>query len=164
MPIREAVILAAGLGLRMRPITELVPKPALPYLNRPVIHWTLDGLRACGVERVFINLHHLPQSVKAAAESGAHGLDLRFSFEPSILGTAGVFGPLRGLLQGNAFLVVNGDIVHEVPYGRLEADLAGHPDALAALAIRFVTYQHVPVAQIEIAFRIDFDFRTTGLH
>ena len=136
MPIREAVILAAGLGLRMRPITEHLPKPALPYLNRPILHWTLDALRASGVERVFINLHHLPQSVKAAAESGAHGLDLRFSFEPTILGTAGVFGPLRGLLQGDAFLVVNGDVVHEVPYGRLEAELAGHPEALAALALR----------------------------
>lgn len=136
MPIREAVILAAGLGLRMRPITDHTPKPVLPYLNRPILHWTLDSLRSSGVERVFINLHHLPQSVKAAAESGAHGLDLKFSFEPTILGTAGVFGPLRGLLQGDAFLVVNGDVVHEVPYARLEAELAGHAEALAALAIR----------------------------
>lgn len=136
MPIREAVVLAAGLGQRMRPISERVPKPALPYLNRPVLHWTLDRLRAAGVERVYINLHHLPQAVKAAAESGAHGLDLRFSFEPTILGTAGLFGPLRGLLQGDAFLVVNGDVVHEVPYGRLEAELATHPKALAALALR----------------------------
>lgn len=146
MPIREAVVLAAGLGQRMRPISERTPKPALPYLNRPVLHWTLDRLRDHGVERVYINLHHLPQAVKAAAESGAHGLDLRFSFEPTILGTAGLFGPLRGLLQGDAFLVVNGDVVHEVPYGRLEAELAAHPKALAALAIRPVEAPYTRLA------------------
>ena len=146
MLIREAVILAAGLGLRMRPITERVPKPALPYLNRPLLHWTLDGLRASGVERVLINLHHLPQSVKSAAESAASGLDLRFSFEPEILGTAGVFGPLRGLLQGDAFLVVNGDVVHEVPYGRLAAGLAAHAEALAVLALRPAQTPYTPVA------------------
>jgi len=146
MPIREAVILAAGLGLRMRPVTECVPKPALPFLNRPILHWTLDGLRASGVERVVINLHHLPQSVKSAAESCASGLDLRFSFEPEILGTAGVFGPLRGLLQGDAFLVVNGDVVHEVPYGRLAAGLAAHAGALAILALRPAKTPYTPLA------------------
>ncbi len=145
MPIREAVILAAGLGQRMRPITESVAKPALPYLNRPVLHWTLDGLRAAGVERVIINLHHLPQSVKVAAESAASGLDLRYSFEPEILGTAGVFGPLRGLLQGDAFLVVNGDVVHEIPYGRLATELEAHSEALAVLALRPALAPYTPV-------------------
>ena len=146
MPIREAVVLAAGLGLRMRPLSESVAKPALPYLNRPILHWTLDGLRAAGVERVYINLHHLPQSVNAAAESAASGLDLRFSFEPEILGTAGVFGPLRGLLQGDAFLVVNGDVVHEIPYGRLASELETHSEALAVLALRPALSPYTPVA------------------
>ena len=67
MPIAEAVILAAGLGLRMRPLTERIPKPALPFLNRPILHWTLEALAAAGVRRVFVNLHHLPQAVKEAA-------------------------------------------------------------------------------------------------
>jgi NDP-sugar pyrophosphorylase family protein len=146
MPIREAVILAAGLGLRMRPVSESVAKPAIPYLNRPILHWTLDGLRAAGVERVIINLHHLPQSVKAAAESAASGLDLRYSFEPEILGTAGVFGPLRGLIQGDAFLVVNGDVVHEIPYGRLATELEAPSEALAVLALRPALSPYTPVA------------------
>ena len=146
MPIREAVVLAAGHGLRMRPLTEYCPKPALPFLNRPILHWLLGSLKSAGVERVFINLHHLPQAVRASAEVGAAGLEIRFSFEPQILGTAGVFGPLRGLIQGDAILVVNGDIVHDIPYGRLEADLQAHPEALASLALRGAEKPYTPVS------------------
>ena len=139
-------MLAAGYGLRMRPLTERCPKPALPYLNRPILHWLLDSLRSAGVERVFVNLHHLPQAVRETAESGASGMEIRFSFEPQILGTAGVFGPLRGLIQGEALLVVNGDVFHDIPYSRLEADLMAHPEALASLALRGAEPPHTPVA------------------
>jgi NDP-sugar pyrophosphorylase family protein len=155
MAVREAVVLAAGLGLRMRPLTGRTPKPALPFLNRPILHWTLGSLAAAGVERVFINLHHLPQAVREAAESGASGLDLKFSFEPTILGTAGVFGPLRGLLQGDAFFVVNGDVVHSLDYGALEASLRTHPEALAALALLPRNRSYTPVA-------LDGERRITG--
>ncbi len=139
-------MLAAGHGLRMRPLTEHCPKPAIPFLNRPILHWLFDSLRSAGVERVFVNLHHLPQAVMSAAEGGAAGLDVRFSFEPQILGTAGVFGPLRGLIQGDALLVVNGDIVHDIPYARLQADLEAHPDALASLALRGAERPYTPVS------------------
>ncbi len=149
MPIREAVILAAGLGLRMRPLTNFCPKPSLPFLNRPILHWLLDSLREAGVKRVYINLHHLPQALRATAESGARGLDLRFSFEPEILGTAGLFGPLRGLMQEEAFLVVNGDMVHDIPYARLEDALSANPEALAALALRPLEPPYTPVAMGE---------------
>ena len=146
MPIAEAVILAAGLGLRMRPLTERIPKPALPFLNRPILHWTLEALAAAGVRRVFVNLHHLPQAVKEAAESGRAGMELKFSFEPTILGTAGVFGPLRGLIQGEEFFVVNGDVVHDLPYGTLGSELRAHPEALAALALKPHQGAYTPVA------------------
>lgn len=136
MPIREAVVLAAGLGTRMRPLTERIPKPALTFLNRPILHWILDSLEAFGVRRVLINLHHLPQEVMACVQAFGPGLEIRYSFEPEILGTAGVFHPIRGLLQEEAFLVVNGDVFHRIPYASLEADLAAHPEALACLALR----------------------------
>jgi mannose-1-phosphate guanylyltransferase len=155
MAVREAVVLAAGLGLRMRPLTDRSPKPALPFLNRPILHWTLGSLAAAGVERVFINLHHLPQAVREAAESGAAGLELKFSFEPTILGTAGVFGPLRGLIQGEAFFVVNGDVVHSLDYGALEADLRANPEALAALALLPQDRSYTPVS-------LDRERRITG--
>lgn len=136
MPARDAVVLAAGLGTRMRPLTEKIPKPALPFLNRPALHWTLEALAAAGAKRAVLNLHHLPKETAACARAGAAGLDLRFSTEPEILGTAGAFWPMRGLLKGPFFFVVNGDLWGELPLSALEAELEGHPECLAALAVR----------------------------
>jgi NDP-sugar pyrophosphorylase family protein len=144
--IREAVVLAAGLGLRMRPITLDWPKPALPLLNRPLLHWTLDGLRAAGVDRVLVNLHHLPDRVRAAAQSAGGGMEFVFSFEPEILGTAGLFGPLGESIRGEVFLAANGDVLHGFPVTRLEEELYAHPDALAVLALRRGSPRYTPVA------------------
>ena len=62
----KAMVLAAGLGLRMRPLTLLRAKPALPVLNRPLLHWTMESLARAGVRDVVVNLHHLPETVQAA--------------------------------------------------------------------------------------------------
>src|SRR5687768_7900200 len=62
----KAMVLAAGLGMRMRPLTLLTAKPALPVLGRPLIQWTLERLARVGVREVMINLHHLPATVKKA--------------------------------------------------------------------------------------------------
>jgi len=136
VPARDAVVLAAGLGTRMRPLTERVPKPALTFLNRPVLHWTLKALGRAGVRRTVVNLHHLPQEVAACARAGAGEMTLRFSSEPEILGTAGVFWPVRGLLKGDYFFVVNGDLWGDLPLEALAAEMEGNPGCLAALAVR----------------------------
>jgi mannose-1-phosphate guanylyltransferase len=136
MEIREAVVLCAGLGTRMLPISERVPKPCIPFLNRPILHWILDGLAANGVKRVFINLHHKGQQVVECAKAHPAGLELRFSQEPEILGTAGAFWPMRGLFKGEAFFVVNGDIFCDLPLQALAARLDQAPEALAVLAVR----------------------------
>ncbi len=136
MEIHEAVVLCAGLGTRMRPISERVPKPCVPFLNRPILHWILDGLAAAGVKRVFINLHHRGQEVAACARAHEAKLELRFSREPEILGTAGVFWPMRGLFKGEAFFVVNGDLFCDLPLAALAARLGQAPEALAVLAVR----------------------------
>ncbi len=136
MEIREAVVLCAGLGTRMRPLSDRVPKPCLPFLNRPLLHWTLDALAAAGVRRVLLNLHHLPQEVAACARAHGGELELRFSSEPEILGTAGVFWPVRGMLKGEAFFVVNGDLFGDLPLGPLAERLEREPACLAALAVR----------------------------
>ena len=86
----KAMVLAAGLGLRMRPLTLLKAKPALPVLNRPLIQWTLDLLAHHGVTEVVINLHHLPRTlVQAVGDGRAFGLEVAWSREPRILGTYG---------------------------------------------------------------------------
>ena len=144
-PLREAVILAAGLGLRMRPITSDWPKPAIHFLNRPILHWILETLESAGIQRAFINLHHRPDLVKAAAETFPGPMEFEFSYEPSILGTAGLYGPLRGSLRSESFLAVNGDVLCRFPLLRLEEELACHPEALAVLALRCGAKPYTPI-------------------
>jgi NDP-sugar pyrophosphorylase family protein len=116
------MLLAAGLGLRLRPLTLLLAKPALPVLNRPLIHWTLEALQAAGVDEVVINLHHLPRSVtEAVGDGSAFGLRVRWSRERQILGTGGGPRRVRRLLGDEPVLLVNGDMVMELDLGRLVA-------------------------------------------
>jgi len=132
----KAMVLAAGLGLRMRPLTLLRAKPALPVLNRPLIHWTLEGLARHGVTEVVINLHHRPETVRAAVGTGrAFGLRVRWAFEPRILGTGGGPRAVRRFLGDEPFLLVNGDVLFDFDLARLVARhrAAG---ARATLALR----------------------------
>ncbi|GAA5525779.1 N-acetylmuramate alpha-1-phosphate uridylyltransferase [Microbulbifer aestuariivivens] len=109
--IPAAMVLAAGYGKRMRPLTEQTPKPLLPVAGKPLIEHALERLAAIGVRRVVINLGHLGEKIRARLGDGERwGLDIRYSVEEQPLETAG--GILKALpLLGNApFLVVNGDV------------------------------------------------------
>jgi NDP-sugar pyrophosphorylase family protein len=113
------MLLAAGAGLRMRPLSLLRAKPALPVLNRPLLHWTLDRLAAHGVRDVVVNLHHRPGTVVAAVGDGRRfGLRVTYSRERTLLGTAGGPRRVRDFFAGEPFLLVNGDVVFDF-------DLAG---------------------------------------
>lgn len=110
----KAMVLAAGLGLRMRPLTLLRAKPVLPVLNRPLLHWTLERLHRHGVTDVVVNLHHLPDTVRAAVGDGsAFGLRVRYSFEETILGRGGGPRIVRDFFGSEPFLLVNGDVVFD---------------------------------------------------
>ena len=114
------MILAAGLGTRMRPLTRLRAKPALPVLDRPLLHWTLDALAAAGVREVAINTHHLPATVRKAVGSGRRwGLRVTWSHERRILGTAGGPRRLRAFFGDEPFLLVNGDVLFRFDLRRL---------------------------------------------
>jgi mannose-1-phosphate guanylyltransferase len=130
------MILAAGLGTRMRPLTERVAKPALPVLNRPLIQWTLELLARHGVDEVVINLHHLPRTIRAAAGDGAaFRMKIRYSRERTILGTAGGPRRVRRWLGNDPFLLVNGDVLLDLDLTRLVNWHVAH-GALATLALR----------------------------
>jgi NDP-sugar pyrophosphorylase family protein len=130
------MILAAGFGLRMRPLSLLRAKPALPVLNRPLVHWTLERLARGGVTDVVINLHHLPDTIRGEVGTGRRfGLRVRYSHEPRILGTGGGPRSVRDFFGDEPCLVVNGDIWFEFDLERL---LARHraAGALATLALK----------------------------
>ena len=143
----KAMVLAAGQGLRMRPLTRLVAKPALPVLNRPLLHWTMERLARAGVREVVVNLHHRPETVRAALGTGKRfGLRIRYSEEPVLLGTGGGPRAVRELFAGEPLLIVNGDVLFDVDVRRLAAVQRGS-GARAALALRRnpVPYAYSPV-------------------
>jgi len=143
----KAMVLAAGLGLRMHPLTLLRAKPVLPVLNRPLLHWTMARLARAGVRDVVVNLHHLPETVTAVLGTGRRwGLRIRYSHEPAVLGTGGGPRAVRSLFGDEPLLVVNGDVLFDIDLRRL---LAAHraSGARATLALRRnpVPYAYSPV-------------------
>lgn len=111
------MILCAGLGTRLRPLTDQVPKPAVPVCGVPLVRWNLGLLAGAGVRRVVVNTHHLAEEMAEAARAaaGALGLELAVSHEPVIAGTGGALRQARAHLDGaSAVLLVNGDVLFDV--------------------------------------------------
>lgn len=119
----RAMILAAGLGTRMRPFSEWVAKPVLPVLGIPLVAWPLAWLARHGVTEVVLNLHHLPEAVREAAEAWAPaGLAVRFSEEPVLLGTGGGIRRAAAFLrESDPSIVVSGDMICDLDLGALIA-------------------------------------------
>jgi mannose-1-phosphate guanylyltransferase len=134
----RALVLAAGLGTRLRPLSERIPKPLLPVLGAPVLGHTLRRLAAIGCEAVAINLHHLGQQIRDALGSAYDGMPLEYSAEPELLGTLGAFRPLRGFFApADLVILINGDSLCRWPLARLlRRHLASAAEATLLLATR----------------------------
>src|SRR5919197_314256 len=131
------MILCAGLGTRLRPLTERVPKPAVPVCGVPLLRYALALLAHAGVRRAVVNVHHLPDAMAAAAHGAARavGLDLAVSREPVIAGTGGALREARAPLAGaDAIALVNGDVLFDLD---VAAALAAHraSGALATMVL-----------------------------
>lgn len=119
----RAFVLAAGLGVRMGALGEAYPKALLPLGGVPVVRFALERLRRAGVGEAAVNLHHRAEALQAELGERACGIDIHYSFEPEILGTAG------GLKKAEAFLREPGE-----PFFVLNADVLSGADLGAALA------------------------------
>ena len=134
----QGMILAAGLGARLQPLTLFRAKPAIPFLNRPLISYSLDLLRRARIEEVIINLHHLPESIIesiGSQDDAAGSPRLKFSREEIILGTAGAIGSVRDFFSRDPFIVCNGKIYFEED---LSAALRFHQDSGATATLVLV--------------------------
>lgn len=121
-PRVRALVLAAGRGERLRPLTEELPKPLLPVAGRPLAAWTLERLRRAGVDAAALNLHHRGERIRAAFGESFRGLPLVYSEEPELLGTGGALPPLRDFFAAaDVALLVNGDSLCRWPLERLLA-------------------------------------------
>jgi len=108
----RAMILAAGKGTRLRPLTESVPKPLIEVAGRPMIAFPLQLLRDAGIKEVVINLHHLGDQIRQRLGDGsAYGVRITYSEENPILDTGGAIGAARRFLDGDTFVVLNADTV-----------------------------------------------------
>lgn len=128
----RAFVLAAGLGTRLRPLTDQFPKPAVPFLGPPLLRRTFAVLARAGVDRIALNTHHLPEAMAEAAqqEGARRHLAVTTVHEPVIQGTGGGLRGLARALPGDGVAVAwNGDILFAPDLGPL---LAGHRSSGAA--------------------------------
>jgi mannose-1-phosphate guanylyltransferase len=113
--ITQAFVLAAGLGTRLRPLTEDLPKPLIPIFQKPLITFALDHLIAAGVQSFVINTHRLPNLFhEFFSGNGYQGHSLTLAHEPDLLETGGGIKNVEGILRKEPFMVYSGDILTDV--------------------------------------------------
>lgn len=128
------MLLAAGKGERMRPLTDATPKPLLPAGGKPVVAWLLERLAEAGFEELVLNHAQLGWMIEAALGDGARfGVRIHYSHEPEALETAGGIANAMPLLGDAPFLAVNADLHTDFPFARLRSAL--NDDALAHLVL-----------------------------
>jgi NDP-sugar pyrophosphorylase family protein len=133
----HALVLAAGVGSRLRPYTDDLPKPMLDVGGQPIIAYNLAMLAAGGFRDVVINLHHLPNVIRAYVGTGERwGLRVTYSEEPQLLGTAGALSPMFHNFSHETFAIVFGDNINDLDMSEM---LAVHRKngALATVAVSY---------------------------
>ena len=148
--IRQALVLTAGLGTRLRPLTDVRAKPAMPVAGEPMIRRIARWLGSRGIDDLVLNLHHRPETLTAVLGDGRDlGARIRYSWElPRVLGSAGGPRLARPILGADAFFIVNGDTLTDVDLAGL-ADAHRQSGALVTLALvpnrEFLRYGGVTV-------------------
>ena len=145
--VRKAFVLGAGLGTRLRPLTDVLPKPLLPIFGKQLITFALDHLRRIGIEKIWVNTHHLHQKFEVLASDQRYKA-VEFVFEPEILETSGGIKNLERRIGDETFMVYSGDILTDAPVEHLlEAHLTQRNDVTLALrstglssAVRWCSY------------------------
>jgi len=127
---RQVVILAGGLGTRLRPITEKVPKPMVPVASEPFLYWQLSDLKSQGYKKVLLLVAYLGEQVRTFFGDGSGmGLQIEYAFEPEPLGTGGA---LKNALPqlANEFILLNGDSFLQAPLIEMERTFERGYDAV----------------------------------
>ena len=129
----RAMILAAGFGTRLKPLTLGLPKPMFPVLNRPLLEHTLNFLSSNGIQDIIVNVHHLPEKIVEHFGDGTDfGVHLQFSREEEILGTAGGLKKAQSFLEKETFLVMNSDVLADID---LDKVLSFHKEKKSCLTL-----------------------------
>jgi NDP-sugar pyrophosphorylase family protein len=109
------MILAAGYGTRLRPLTDTLPKPLVPILNRPLLEYTIACIRAAGIREIVVNLHYRGEQIRQWLGTGERlGVAVTYSEEQEILGSAGGVRRVRSFFESDPALIIHGDLLFDV--------------------------------------------------
>lgn len=151
-PPPKALLMAAGLGTRLRPLTERVPKCLVPIAGRPLLDYWVDALVRAGVREALINTHHLPEQVRAYIElvNAAGPLQLVESYEPELLGSAGTVHANRDYVpEGGEALIIYSDNLSDVDLSELIAFHRSHSDPFTMLLFRAPRPEKCGIAELD---------------
>ena len=141
--ISKAMIMAAGVGSRLDPLTQTIPKPLIPMANKPIMELILNHLKDFGVKEVIANTHYLADKIHERFEDNKLGIDFNYLYEEELSGTAGGVKKCEWFFTpGETFIVMSGDSLTDVDLGAL---VQKHKDsgAIATMALREVPMQEV---------------------
>lgn len=157
--INKAMILAAGLGTRLKPITDSTPKPMIQVGSLPLIGHVLKQISAAGISDVIINLHHLPQIIQDFVGNGSkYNLRVQYSYEPQILGTGGGIEKCADFFESNDFLLMNADVLCDINLKLLIDEHIADSDRAATMVVKklITGEKHTPLT-------ISKDFNITNI-
>ena len=148
----RALLAAAGLGTRLRPLTDRVPKCLAPIAGRPLIDYWFDRFEEAGIREVLINTHHLPEQVRAYIEgiNRRGGFRVREAYEPVLLGSAGTVAANPDLADGaETVLIVYGDNLSGVDLRALLEFHRSHGDAVTMMLFRTPHPERCGIAELD---------------
>ena len=139
----KAMILAAGLGTRLLPLTKKKPKPLFPILGQPLIDILIQRLQAAGCGGVIINTHHLAHQIDAFVQEKHYDIDVQTRHEPTILGTGGAVKNVESFMDEAPFFVINGDIFTDIDFKEVYRFHLGHRHPVTLVLHDCNQYNHV---------------------
>lgn len=153
----RALLLAGGLGTRLRPLTETVPKCLIPVAGRPILDYWVDALNRAGIAEALLNTHHHAGQVRdyIAAVNARGGVQLTEAFEPELLGSAGTVAANRGWADGaGAVVVIYADNLSDLDLGALVAFHRGHDDPMSMALFHAPVPENCGIATLDADGRI----------
>ncbi len=134
----KAMLLAAGAGTRLRPITYQVPKPMIPVANRPVIHYVIENLARHGIKEIMVNLFAHADQIRSYCGDGSRwGVRLQYSYEPVLMGTAGGVKKVESFFKGEPFFIMSGDGLSDIDLSDMFA-FHKRKRSLATMAVKSI--------------------------
>lgn len=130
--IVKAIILSGGMGKRLRPITDYIPKSLVPVNNIPIIDWQIRYFKKFGIKDFVVCVGHMSESLITHLESKDFGVKIRYSVEKTPLGTGGAIENAKKYIGDSSFFVINGDIITNIDLIKLKA----YPNTIAVIPLR----------------------------